>query len=174
MGPTSGLELANVAATIMSGGTWCPPTPIGQVLDREGKPKSITEPPCEQVVEEGLANILAVGMSKDDTAGTSRAAAAAAHWTRPVIGKTGTNQNSSSATFIGATPQLAGAAMTFKLGGGSGGICDSVDGSVQPHLCGANGNIFGGHAPARTWFGAMSKPGQLVPGSYVDSGYSNG
>ena len=37
--PTSGLELANVAATILSGGVWCPPTPLARsVTDRNGKP----------------------------------------------------------------------------------------------------------------------------------------
>jgi hypothetical protein len=47
---------------------------------------------------------------------------------------------------------MAGAAMTFKFGGGQGGICDNGPGNV--HLC-STGTIFGGKAPARTWFGAM-------------------
>lgn len=113
--PTNGLELANVAATIMSGGVWCPPTPIARITDRDGAKVPIEEKPCEQVVPEGLANSMAVGMSKDDQpGGTAAAAAAAANWTRPMIGKTGTTQNNGSAAFIGATPQLAGAAMVFR------------------------------------------------------------
>ncbi|WP_158887625.1 transglycosylase domain-containing protein [Amycolatopsis anabasis] len=150
----SGLELANVAATILSGGKWCPPTPIGQITDRDGKPKQINEASCEQVVDEGLANTLAVGMSKDDQpGGTSAAAASAAGWNRPLIGKTGTTQNNGSATFVGGTPQLAGAAMVFRPEGGSGGLCDGA-GNVT--TCG-DGNMFGGKAPARTFYGAMSK-----------------
>ncbi|HET6704113.1 transglycosylase domain-containing protein [Amycolatopsis sp.] len=152
--PLSGLELGNVAATILSGGVWCPPTPIGSVTDRNGKPVPVKEAPCEQAVPEGLANSLAVGMSKDDQpGGTSYAAANGVGWDRPMIGKTGTTQGNVSATFVGGTPQLAGAAMTFKFGGGQGGICDAGPGNVR--VCPGGGNIFGGKAPARTWFGAM-------------------
>ena len=151
--PLSGLELGNVAATILSGGVWCPPTPIAGVTDRNGQPVPVKEAPCEQAVPEGLANTLAVGMSKDDQpGGTSYQAASGVGWDRPMIGKTGTTQGNVSATFVGGTPQLAGAAMTFKFGGGQGGICDAGPGNVR--VCGS-GNIFGGRAPARTWFGAM-------------------
>ncbi|MEU4253747.1 transglycosylase domain-containing protein [Amycolatopsis sp. NPDC026612] len=154
--PVSGLEMGNVAATILSGGVWCPPTPIAGVTDRNGKPVAIKEAPCEQAVPEGLANTLAVGMSKDDLpGGTSYKAAAEVGWDRPIIGKTGTTQANVSATFVGGTPQLAGAAMTFKFGGGKGGICDGGPGRVSLCPGGRDGNIFGGHAPARTWFGAM-------------------
>ena len=31
------LELSNVAATLASGGMWCPPNPIDKVFDRHGK-----------------------------------------------------------------------------------------------------------------------------------------
>ncbi len=152
--PVSGLEMANVAATLLSGGVWCPPTPIAGVTDRNGKPIPVKEAPCDQAVPEGLANTLAVGMSKDDQpGGTSAAAARAVGWDRPLIGKTGTTQANVSAAFVAGTPQLAGAAMTFKFGGGQGGICDAQVVN-QVHLCGS-GNIFGGRAPARTWFGAM-------------------
>ncbi|MEU0536929.1 transglycosylase domain-containing protein [Amycolatopsis tolypomycina] len=157
--PVSGLEMANVAATILSGGVWCPPTPIAGVTDRNGKPVAVKEAPCEQAVPEGLANTLAIGMSKDDQpgGGTSFQAANAAGWTRPLIGKTGTTQANVSAAFVGGTPQIAGAAMTFKFGGGQGGICDAGPGRVSLCPGGRDGNIFGGHAPARTWFGAVSR-----------------
>ena len=36
------LELANVAATLASGGTWCPPTPIDKIFDRHGNEVSYT------------------------------------------------------------------------------------------------------------------------------------
>jgi membrane peptidoglycan carboxypeptidase len=155
--PTSGLELANVAATILSGGVWCPPTPLGEVTDRNGKPYTVKEDPCEQAVPEGLANTLAVGMSKDDAAGgTAHAAAAAVGWNRPMIGKTGTTQHSGSAAFIGGTPQLAGAAMVFRPDRPYGGIIDGGVGNVRAND-GESGNMFGGKTPARTWFGAMTK-----------------
>ncbi len=58
LGPTwvNPLELSNVAATLASHGKWCPPTPIDSVFDREGKPVSVTQQACEQVVEPGLAD----------------------------------------------------------------------------------------------------------------------
>ncbi|MGH3698238.1 MAG: penicillin-binding protein [Pseudonocardiaceae bacterium] len=149
--PTSPLDLANVGATLMSGGKWCPPTPIDAVLDRNGAPVKVPEPACEQVVPEGLANSLAVGLSKDDQpGGTAFAAAKAAHWTRPILGKTGTTQNNRSAGFLGATPQYSGAVLVWPDGSRPSGICDSD----PPRLCG-NGDIFGGKVPARTWFNAM-------------------
>ncbi|WP_461152998.1 transglycosylase domain-containing protein [Saccharopolyspora tripterygii] len=151
--PTSPLELSNVGATIMSGGTWCPPTPIEQILDRNGNPVSITEEPCEQAVDEPLANAMAIGMSKDDQGGgTAEQAASGAGWSRPVASKTGTTEAHQSAGFLGATPQYAGSVLTFSDGTSPQGICDSD----PPTLCGANGgNIYGGKVPARTWFNAM-------------------
>jgi membrane peptidoglycan carboxypeptidase len=155
--PTSGLELANVAATILSGGVWCPPTPIGSVTDRNGKPYSFKEEPCEQAVPEGLANTLAVGMSKDDQqGGTAFAAAQDVGWTRPMIGKTGTTQHNGSAAFVGGTPQLAGAAMVFRPDLPFGGLIDGGPGNVTANDD-DSGNMFGGKTPARTWFGAMTK-----------------
>ncbi|MGB9280094.1 MAG: transglycosylase domain-containing protein [Pseudonocardiaceae bacterium] len=149
--PTSPLDLANVGATLMSGGKWCPPTPIDAVLDRNGHPVPVPEAPCEQVVPPGLANSLVVGLSKDDQpSGTSFAAAQAAHWTRPILGKTGTTQNNRSAGFLGATPQYSGAVLVWPDGSRPSGICDTD----PPRLC-SNGDIFGGKVPARTWFDAM-------------------
>ncbi len=161
--PVSTLELANVAATIVSGGKWCPPTPIAKVLDRNGKPVTVNEAPCEQVVAEGLANGLAVGMSKDDVGnGTAAAAARAAKWTRPMIAKTGTTEEYKSAAFIGATPDFAGAVQTFNDGTNPRPIC--VTGA--PRLCG-NGNIFGGTIPAKTWFETMTKVHGTAPVSQL-------
>jgi membrane peptidoglycan carboxypeptidase len=153
--PLSGLELGNVMATILSGGVWCPPTPLAAITDRNGQPVPFKEAPCDQAVPEALANTLAVGLSKDDQpgGGTSEAAARGVGWTRPIAAKTGTTNENISATFVGGTPQIAGAAMVFKFGGGHGGICDFGPGNVR--VC-PNGNIFGGKAPARTWYTAVN------------------
>lgn len=158
--PVSTLELANVAATIMSGGVWCPPSPIAKVVDRNGKAVPVNEPPCEQVVAEGLANGLAVGMSKDDQgAGTAAAAARQYKWGRPMIGKTGTTEDYKSAAFIGATPHYAASVQTFNDGTTPRGIC--VNGG-PPRLC-RDGDIYGGTVPARTWFDTMTKVHEGLP-----------
>jgi membrane peptidoglycan carboxypeptidase len=160
---TSPLELANVDATIMSGGTWCPPTPIDQVVDRNGKPVQINEPPCDQAVDTPLANSLAQGLSKDVISGTAAAAAKAAGWNRETIGKTGTTENNQSAAFVAATPYMAGAVLAYADGNSPGTIC------VRPtvSLCKPNQSsydqIFGGAVPAATWFEAMNVIHQNVP-----------
>ena len=178
--PVSTLEMANVAATIMSGGVWCPPTPLVEILDRRGKKLDITqyEEPCEQAVAEPLARSLAQGLSKDDVgSGTSAGAARTFNWKRPMIGKTGTTQNYRSAAFVGATPQLAASTMTFNDGPRPRVICDSTVSGKPPYLC-DNGKIYGGRAPARTWFEAMGQilgdapAPPLPPGDprYMDGG----
>lgn len=148
--PTSPMELSNVGATLMSQGVWCPPTPIEGITDRNGNQVRITEDPCEQAVDPQLANAMAVGMSQDDQPGGTSAAAAGG-FNRPMLGKTGTTEAHQSAGFLGATPQLSGAVLTFTDGVAPQGICDSS----PPSLCGEGGNIYGGKVPARTWFDAM-------------------
>jgi membrane peptidoglycan carboxypeptidase len=159
-GPTGALELANVGATLMSGGTWCPPSPIESVTDaRTGKAIPVKQDPCEQAVAEGLANTLVTGLSKDHTMGTATNAARMAGWDRPMLGKTGTSQLHQSAGFVGATPQYAGAVLTFADGNNPQGICDGD----PPRLCGDKGNIFGGRVPARTWFATMKPLHEALP-----------
>lgn len=174
-GPTGALELANVGATLMSSGMWCPPSPIEEILDRNGKPVEFTEQKCDQAVPAGLADTLAVGLSQDHTAGTARAAATAAGWTRPMIGKTGTTQLHQSAGFVAATPQYAGAVLTFADGTAPQGICDQDPN--PPVLCGQSGTIYGGRVPARTWFTAMTKIHQGLEVQQLrpaDPKYANG
>src|ERR1700704_4233516 len=71
------LELANVAATLASGGVWCPPTPIDKVFDRHGKEVSFSTEPCDLAVPEGLGKTLSNALSKDVVSpGTASASAA--------------------------------------------------------------------------------------------------
>lgn len=148
--PAMPLELANVAATIASRGRWCPPTAVESVTDAAGGPVPIERAPCEQAVPEGLADTLAVGMSQSAQRGTAAAAARAEGWTRPVLAKTGTTQDSLSAGFLAATPQLAGAVVTWADASPPRPVC----GSGPPRLCNS-GSLSGGGTPARTWFAAM-------------------
>lgn len=152
--PSSTLELANVTATIMSGGVWCKPTPIRRVVDRDGKPVELIRPPCEQAVPEPLANALAVGLSEDNKGmGTTAFAARKAGWKRPMMGKTGTTEEYKSAAYLGATPDYAGAVQVFNDSTSPKGICI---GAGPPRLC-SEGNIYGGTVPAVTWYDTMMK-----------------
>ncbi len=149
--PTSVLELANVGATLASGGRWCPPSPVESVTGQDGKPVPVKEAACAQAVDPGLANTLMTGLSRDDVSGTAAGAARQMGWDRPMAGKTGTTQQHKSAAFVGVVPQMSGAVITFDDSNSPRPLCD---GAGSPFACGS-GNIFGGKTPAQTWFGAM-------------------
>lgn len=153
LGPTwiNPLELANVAATLASGGKWCPPSPIDSIVDRNGNPVALTQQACEQVVEPGLANTLANAMSRDDLpGGTAAAAAGSTGWGLPMSGKTGTTESHMSSGFLGFTNRYAGAVYTYGDSPTPGEICSFP---VRPCW---SGNLYGGNEPARTWYGAMT------------------
>jgi membrane peptidoglycan carboxypeptidase len=144
------LEFANVAATLASGGVWCPPNPIDKVFDRNGKDVAVTTETCEQVVPDGLANTLANAMSKDDQgSGTAAGSAGAVGWDLPMSGKTGTTEAHRSSAFLGFTNSLAGASYIYDDSTTPGDLC-----SFPLRQCGS-GNLFGGNEPARTWFTAI-------------------
>ncbi|MCZ4652998.1 penicillin-binding protein [Gordonia amicalis] len=186
--PLNGLELANVAATLASGGVWCPPNPIKAISrvkrDQYGNPvigpdgqRALTSVPfnapgCEQVVDKGLADTLANALSKDDQGGgTAAGAAGSAGWTLPMSGKTGTTEAHRSSAFVGFTNQIAGAAYVYSDGPNPQGVCSSPLRSCY------DGDLYGGMEPARTWFQAMKPvatkygPVRLPP---IDREYWNG
>jgi membrane peptidoglycan carboxypeptidase len=144
------LELSNVAATLASGGTWCPPDPIDKVFDRNGNEVAVTTETCQQVVPQGLANTLANALSKDDTGtGTSASSAGSVGWNLPMSGKTGTTEAHRSSAFLGFTNQLAAANYIYDDSTQPGDLC-----SFPLRQCG-DGNLYGGNEPARTWYTAM-------------------
>ncbi|MBO0864869.1 MAG: transglycosylase/D,D-transpeptidase PonA2, partial [Mycobacterium sp.] len=144
------LELSNVAATLASGGMWCPPNPIDKLIDRDGNQISVTTETCDQVVPEGLANTLANALSKDSQpGGTASGSASAAGWDLPMSGKTGTTEAHRSSGFVGFTNQYAAANYIYDDSTTPSDICSS-----PLRRCG-EGNLFGGNEPARTWFTAM-------------------
>ncbi len=148
--PVNPLEMANVAATLSAGGTWCPPSPIDAVFDRNGKPVPVTQEACKQVLEPGLAHTLAVGMGKDHIAGgTSAGSAAAAGWTAPVSAKTGTTETYRSSAFLAFTQSIAGFSYVYNDGTSPGPICTS-----PLRSCG-EGNVYGGNEPAKAWYEAV-------------------
>jgi membrane peptidoglycan carboxypeptidase len=152
LGPieVNALELSNVAATLGSSGTWCPPNPIDKVFDRRGNEVAVTTETCEQVVPEGLANTLANAMSKDDSgSGTAAGAAGSVGWDLPMSGKTGTTEAHRSSGFVGFTNAFAAANYIYDDSTTPSDLC-----SFPLRQCGS-GDLFGGNEPARTWFTAM-------------------
>jgi membrane peptidoglycan carboxypeptidase len=152
LGPVevNAMELSNVAATLASSGTWCPPNPVDKVFDRRGQEVAVTTETCEQVVPEGLANTLANAMSKDDQAGgTASGSAGSVGWSLPMSGKTGTTEAHRSSAFLGFTSAFAAANYIYDDSSTPGDLC-----SFPLRQCGS-GDLFGGNEPARTWFTAM-------------------
>jgi membrane peptidoglycan carboxypeptidase len=152
LGPieVNALELSNVAATLASGGTWCPPNPIDKLVDRDGNEVAVSTETCDQVVPEGLANTLANALSKDVSGGgTAAPAAGASGWDLPMSGKTGTSEAHRSAGFVGFTNRYAAANYVYDDSSTPSDLC-----SFPLRHCG-DGDLFGGNEPARTWFTAM-------------------
>ncbi len=151
LGPiqVNALELSNVAATLASGGTWCPPNPVDKLYDRNGNEVSVTTETCDQVVPEGLANTLSNALSKDDVSGTAAGSARAVGWDLPSSGKTGTTEAHRSSGFLGYTNRYAAAAYIYDDSTTPSDLC-----SFPLRQCG-DGNLYGGNEPARTWFSAM-------------------
>ncbi len=160
--PVSPLEMANVAATLTSGGTWCPPDPIVSVVDRTGAPVPLSgHTPCQQVVSRGVADTLRAGLSRDTSVGTSAAAARAEGWRRPDLGKTGTTEQSESAVFVGAVDGYAAASMVFADGPQPQELCPGP----PVHLGSCGNGAFGGTVAAPAYFAAMD---QLLPAAQPD------
>lgn len=162
--PVSPLELANVSATVMSDGKWCPPNPIRSVTDRFGHPVHLPGQPCEQAVPPELAHTLMAGLSQDTVSGTTAASARAAGWTRPGIGKTGTTQESESVAFVGGADGYAVSSLVFADGPHPGELCPGPPVSIGD--CGSG--AFGGTVAAPPYFRAMDtilagRPDQPVP-----------
>ncbi|QEN16372.1 transglycosylase/D,D-transpeptidase PonA2 [Mycolicibacterium sp. ELW1] len=151
LGPiqVNALELSNVAATLASGGTWCPPNPVDKLYDRNGHEVSVTTETCDQVVPEGLANTLSNALSKDDVSGTAAGSARSVGWDLPSSGKTGTTEAHRSSGFLGYTNRYAAAAYIYDDSTTPSDLC-----SFPLRQCG-DGNLYGGNEPARTWFTAM-------------------
>ncbi|HEX4358880.1 MAG TPA: penicillin-binding protein [Pseudonocardia sp.] len=176
--PVSTLEMANVAATLMDGGKWCPPSPVVGVTDRSGRRISVAQQPCEQAISTGLADTLLAGLSKDTTAGTSAAAASAARWTRPDIGKTGTTNDSESVAFVGGVNGYGASSMLFADGRHPRTLCPGP----PVHLGDCGHGAFGGTVAAPPYFKAMTKilagqPNRPIPGpdpAYVTGKGSQG
>ncbi|MUL83711.1 PASTA domain-containing protein [Mycobacterium sp. CBMA247] len=166
------LELANVGATLASGGTWCPPSPIDKIFDRNGHEVGIETVPCDQAVPEGLANTLSNALSKDYASGTAAGAASSVAWKVPMSAKTGTTEAHRSSGFLGFTNRYAAANYIFDDSSSPSGLC-----SYPLRQC-SDGTLFGGIEPALTWYAAMSPiandfgPVALPPTDprYVDGG----
>lgn len=102
--PVPPLSMANAYATFASGGKYCKPIAIDQILDASGTSMAVPSADCTQAMDQGAA---------DETAKTLRATsepggtAKDAVFGRPIAGKTGTTDEAENTWFVGFTPQLS-------------------------------------------------------------------
>lgn len=157
LGPlaVNALELSNVGATLASGGRWCEPNPIKEVLDARGQQVFINRPACEQAIDPEVAGALSQGMAKDIIDGTAAASARNNGWTAPAAAKTGTTESHQSTAFLGFTRGMAAAPYIYNDGTQSTPLC------TQPVRQCQYGTLFGGNEAADTWFQAAAG----VPGA---------
>ena len=152
LGPTAvnTLELANVGATIASGGVWCEPSTI-ESATLDGNPVDLSAPSCNRALQPDVAKKLQTALSEDTHKGTASKSAQELGWKdSPMAAKTGTTDNNQSASFLGFTNGLAGASYIFNDAGNATPLCTS-----PLRQCG-EGDLFGGLEPAKTWFEAVT------------------
>ncbi|PWW21699.1 membrane peptidoglycan carboxypeptidase [Geodermatophilus normandii] len=118
---TAPMDLANAYATLGAQGTRCTPTPVVQVLDRNGQPLTgddgqplVRDDNCTpESIPANVANTLA-NILVGDTAsnvGTGQRANIPGH---AIAGKTGTAQGRDSVAFVGVMPEYAASVMVFN------------------------------------------------------------
>ncbi|MFP5219063.1 MAG: penicillin-binding protein [Actinomycetes bacterium] len=151
----SPLAMAGAYAAFAARGLYCPPTPIAEVTDANGTKIGLPTPPCQQVIEQDVAddvNDILQGVIDGSTRGrTGRAASIG----RPAAGKTGSTNGSKAAWFIGYTPQLAAAVWVGK---------PQPEELKYIRIGGRYyAQVYGGTLPAAIWQDVMADAMELFP-----------
>jgi membrane peptidoglycan carboxypeptidase len=152
--PVSPLSMAAAYATVASGGIYCTPIAISQILTASGASLPVESPNCHRVVSPEVAaaaNYILQGVL------VSPGTAAGRGINVPAAAKTGTANSGYYAAFAGYTPHLAGYVSVFN----------PVDPTTGGAMLGSNscyrenpsfgggldcpGQMFGDNAPAATW-----------------------
>lgn len=112
LGPieVSPLDMAAAYAVPASGGMYCKPMPIDEILDRQGNVIKKYEPECNRVLTEDEAaqvNDILRGVQEPGGFGYQSGTGLAI----PSAAKTGTTNDTKSVWYAGYTPELAAAAM---------------------------------------------------------------
>ncbi|WP_165872862.1 transglycosylase domain-containing protein [Nocardioides jejuensis] len=164
------VNMANAYASIANGGQAAKLYVIDKVVDRDGKVLYKHRTQTHEAISSDVAADVTYAMQQVIKSGTGTAAGALG---RPAAGKTGTATSedpngghdfTSSAWFVGFTPQLSTAVMYNRTG----------DRGQPLPLAGYISSEFGGHFPAMTWASAMrealdGEPVESLPApAYVD------
>ncbi|MFG1879044.1 transglycosylase domain-containing protein [Sphaerisporangium sp. NPDC049003] len=140
------VTVANAYAAIAARGKYCAPMAITQVTAQDGEVTDFRSK-CRQALDPEVADAAAHILSGVFTKGTMRAAGGIG---RDAAGKTGTNDDQSSAWFAGFTPDLAGA---VSIGDPRGAIAHKLNGvTIGGRYYGA---VFGATIPGPIWNDTM-------------------
>ncbi|TKK86564.1 penicillin-binding protein [Herbidospora galbida] len=148
------VTVANAYAAIGARGKYCKPMAITAITDRDGKKTSFT-PECTQALDAEVADAAADILSGVFTKGTMRAVGGIG---RPAAGKTGTNDNQSSAWFAGFTPDLAGAVSLADPRGATTHKLNNVTIGGRWY-----GSVFGATVPGPIWKATMTAALEGIP-----------
>ncbi|MEU8266158.1 transglycosylase domain-containing protein [Sphaerisporangium sp. NPDC049002] len=140
------VTVANAYAAIAARGKYCAPMAITQVTAQDGEVTDFRSK-CRQALDPEVADAAAHILSGVFTKGTMRAVGGIG---RDAAGKTGTNDDQSSAWFAGFTPDLAGA---VSIGDPRGAIAHKLNGvTIGGRYYGA---VFGATIPGPIWNDTM-------------------
>jgi membrane peptidoglycan carboxypeptidase len=159
---TTPLDLANAYATVAADGIYCKPLPVLSITGPDGLRYHAGDPSCYRAVSADVARAAVdaarcpVGQqSAYGKCNGGTAPSVGYILGRPVGGKTGSSEGNATETFVGFTPQLAGAAIAADPDNPSdsvgGGVASSVDDAVAHTLASAlrGKPVLGFPAPSR-------------------------
>jgi len=139
---TSVLDMAAAYATAASGGMYCKPQPVAEIVGVDGVTIKTYEPECTRVLTEEVAaqiNDITRGLQEPGGFGYSRGTGLSV----PSAAKTGTTNSAKAVWYVGYTPELAAAAMI------AGADADGVPIALR------GGNAAGSSVAGPMWADAM-------------------
>ncbi len=153
----SALDMASAYATYAAEGKYCKPTPITEVIDRDGKPLPVKSENCEQAMSKEDADQMAWVLQQDleDPRATGRGRTIPGH---PAGGKTGTSGHQFHTWYVGFTRQMSTAVWfghpqaNIRPGGWS------VDGEYL-----RSGHVWGNTVSLPTWQEYMTAASEGLP-----------
>jgi len=180
----SPMGMAGAYATIASGGIYCRPIPITQIVGPGGRQLPTESAGCHRVLSQGVAAAANYVLSGVLVSGT----AAGRGIGRPAAAKTGTANSGYYAAFAGYTPTLVGYVSVFNpvdpttihYDGKPGAMLNCPEATYRAFPGGyvtCAGQMFGDMAPGSTWelsfmHAALGQPLAFgpVPGNYFSLG----
>lgn len=169
----SALDMAAAYSTFASGGTYCVPTPITSVSDRDGNEMPTSGSQCSQVLDQKVADAVAWVLEQDlvDPKATGKGKIIPGH---DAGGKTGTSSETFHTWYVGFTKQFSTAVWYGSPVGNVRPTGTVVDGKRL------TGTVYGNTVSLPTWqeyMIAITKdtpnipfPAQPPPGSLVGGG----